>query len=59
MQTIRIVISGGKAQSIEISEAKKPLSVSDVANMLRSMPKEMLAEALSSCNERQVVGYAT
>lgn len=56
MQTIKIVISGCKAQSVEITEAAKPKAAKDVAKLLYSTPKEMLAEALG-INERQVIGH--
>ncbi len=46
MQTIKIVITGGKVQSLEVKEKRKPMSVKEIAAYLRSMPKEMLADAL-------------
>ena len=44
MQTIRIVISGGRAQSVEITERKPKRSI---PALLRSMPKALLAKALN------------
>jgi hypothetical protein len=46
VQTIRIVISSGKVQSVEIREARKPKTLKEIAALLRSMPKDMLADAL-------------
>ncbi len=40
MQTIKIVISDGKAKSVEISEMKKPTTTKDIEKMLMAMPKE-------------------
>ena len=50
MQVIKIIIRDGKAQSVEISEMKKPKTTKDIEAMLRAMPKEMLAEALGISN---------
>lgn len=57
MQTIRIVISGGKTQSVEITEAKKPKATDEVMKILSSMPKKLLTEALSIKDERQGVKH--
>ena len=46
MQIIRIIISGGKAQSVEISDALKRKSKKSIPDLLRSMPKSLLAKAL-------------
>jgi len=55
MQRIRIVIRDGKAESVEISEIKKPKTTKDIEAMLRAMPKEMLAKALGISGEKQVM----
>ena len=55
MQRIRIVIRDGKAESVEISEIKKPKTTKDIEMMLRTMPKEMLAKALGISGEKQVM----
>jgi hemolysin activation/secretion protein len=46
LQTIRIVITSGKVQSVEIREARKPKTLKEIAALLRTMPKDMLADAL-------------
>ena len=48
MQTIRIVISEGKARSVEISDApKRTPPKKSVPTLLRLMPKALLAKAFT------------
>ena len=47
MQTIRIIIADGKAQSVEILEASRRKPKQSIPALLRSMPKGLLAKALS------------
>lgn len=47
MQTIRIIIRDGKAQSVEFSDTPRRKPKQSIPAMLRSMPKELLAKALS------------
>ena len=44
MQIIRIIISGGRARIVEVSE--KPKRKPSIPALLRSMPKALLAKAL-------------
>ena len=53
MQTIRIIISGGRARSVEIMEAPKCKAGKDIPALLRSMPKALLAKALNIPTARE------
>jgi hypothetical protein len=46
LQTIKIVITGGKVQSLEVKEKRRPMTIKEIAAYLRAMPKDMLADVL-------------
>ncbi len=59
MQTIKIIIHNGRAQSVEVKDEKKQKTLKDIEKMLQEMPKNQLAEALGISAERQALNSAT
>ena len=47
MQTIRIIIRDGKAQSVEITETPRRKPKKSIPALLRSMPKALLGKAFT------------
>ena len=53
MQIIRIIISNGRAQRLEISDTPRRKPKPNIPALLRSMPKAILAKALSIPPEKE------
>ena len=54
MQRIRIVIANGKAQSVEIKDVRQKITAKRISQLLRPMPREMLAKALGIKHDAEI-----